>query len=343
MADRPPRPSWATPMRRFTVTIVVLVSAGLALAAASLLVGGASLADERTRAVLIELRANRTACAALAGAALAVAGCLMQGLFRNPLASPSVLGTTAGAALGGQAVLLAHGAVAAALPAWLLPEMALPLGCMLGAGASLALLLAISGRATGPIALLLAGFVLGSLLTSVGACLTALAQDAWELGRAMVRFTLGGVDGKGGRHVLLALPLVCAGAIAAWGWGRPLDLLLAGEDEARALGVDVRATRLWTLVWVAVLVAAATAIGGGVPFVGLVVPHALRPFVGHAHRRLIPAAVLAGAAFLIACDLAARLAPLATGGGELPLGVVTGLVGAPVFLALLVRSRREAW
>ena len=324
--------------------LLVLAAAVVVTAAAGVLAGHGDLGDAAARGIYLELRAVRIVVAGLAGAALAVAGVLMQGLFRNPLASPSVLGTTAGAALGGQLVLMLHGAVAASLPAWVAPEMALPLGCLLGAGASLALLLAVLRRTLaqggdGLVIVLLVGFILASALASVAAFVTWLGQERWELGRAMVAFSLGGVDGKGLRHVGLAMPLVIGGILAAWLWGRSLDLLLAGEEEAAALGVDVRAARRWILAWTAILTGAATAIGGGVAFVGLVVPHLLRPFAGVEHRRLIPAAALGGAAFLIACDALCRLAP----GAELPLGVVTGLIGAPVFVWLLVRAGREGW
>ena len=320
----------------------VILSGALLLAVGlGLGLGHGSLADDASRAVFLELRGLRIACAGLAGAALAIAGVLMQGLFRNPLASPSVLGTTAGAALGGQAVLLGHGALAASLPLWLAPEMVLPLGCLVGAGGALALVLTIarvvvSRGGDQTLAVLLTGFLLSSACASVAALLTWLAQANWEIGRMLVAFTLGGVDGKGLRHVALAAPLVIIGGIAAWAWGRQLDVLLAGDDEAAALGIDVRSAHFWIRAWTAVLTAAATAIGGGVAFVGLIVPHALRPFTGVTHRRLIPAAAVGGAAFVIACDALCRVAP----GGELPLGVVTGLIGAPVFAVLVLRLNR---
>jgi iron complex transport system permease protein len=322
--------------------IALATTALLALAIAlGLVLGHGSLADPAVRGVFLELRALRMVNAGLAGAALAVAGVLMQGLFRNPLASPSVLGTSAGAALGGQLSLLLHGAVAASAPAWLAPEMLLPLGCFAGAALSLMILLLVIGRVLRSggdalVAVLLAGFLLASGFAALGALATWLGQSSWEIGRTLVAFILGGVDGKGPRHIALALPLVAIGIAAAWAWGRHLDALLAGEEEAAALGVDVRDARRWILVWTAVLTAAATAIGGGVAFVGLIVPHALRPFTGVAHRRLIPVAALGGAAFLILCDALCRVAP----GGELPLGVVTGLLGAPLFLALVLRLHR---
>jgi iron complex transport system permease protein len=328
------------PLRLLSLLAVTVVCA----AALGLLAGHGDLGDAAARAVYLELRGVRILVAGLAGAALAVAGVLMQGLFRNPLASPSVLGTTAGAALGGQLVLMLHGAIAASLPAWVAPEMALPVGCLLGAGAALAILLAVIRRTLAQggdtlVIVLLVGFILASALASVAAFVTWLGQERWELGRAMVAFTLGGVDGKGLRHAALAVPLVLGGIVAGWLWGRSLDLLLAGEDEAAALGVDVPAARRWILAWTAILTGAATAIGGGVAFVGLIVPHLLRPFAGVEHRRLIPAAALGGAAFLIACDALCRVTP----GAELPLGVVTGLIGAPVFAWLLIRAGREGW
>lgn len=323
---------------------VVMIVSGLLLFAVTLglVLGHGSLADPALRSAFLELRGLRLGCAGLAGAALAVAGVLMQGLFRNPLASPSVLGTSAGAALGGQIVLIAHASVVGWLPLWLAPEMVLPLGCLVGAGVALLVLLGVvervlRGGGDAMIAVLLTGFLLGSAFASVGALVTWMGQSSWEIGRTLVAFTLGGVDGKGPRHLALAVPLVLTGIAAAWAWGRHLDALLAGEDEAAALGVEVRSARAWILVWTAVLTAAATAIGGGIAFVGLIVPHALRPFTGASHRRLIPAAALGGAAFVIACDALCRVAP----GGELPLGVVTGLIGAPVFIALVLRLHRS--
>jgi len=315
----------------------VLALSAVAALAASMLAGAGDLGDAELRATFLRLRATRTAAAFLAGGALAVGGVLVQGLFRNPLASPSIIGTTAGANLGGMAALMAYnlllgGRSVGGIPA----EMLLPAGCMAGAVGSLAVLLAIVRGRQSIVAVLLTGFILSSMFASLGGLLTSMAQDSWELGRAMVSFTLGGVDGKGSRHVALALPLVIGGTAAAWGWGRHLDLLLSGEEEARSLGLDVSGVRRWAIAWTAALTAAAVAIGGNVAFVGLVVPHALRPFAGVAHRRLVPAALAGGGVFLVACDVAARLAPT---NGAMPLGVVTGLIGAPVFLWMLVRSR----
>jgi iron complex transport system permease protein len=325
------RPVLAT----YAVLVVLCVAAG----AGALLLGQGRLGDPALKATLLELRAVRGLAAFLSGAALAVGGVLAQGLFRNPLASPSVLGTTGGAMLGGNLAVLAFAALPGLRQLPLVgPHMVLPFGCLLGAQLSLLLLLAIVRDRADRVTLLLTGFVLSSLFLALGGFVVSLAQDSWDLARAVVSFTLGGVGGVGWRHILLCAPLVLAGIAAAWGWGRALDVLLSGEDEAAALGVDVGQTRRWVTLWMAVLAGAAVSVGGNVMFVGLIVPHALRRFLGVQHRRLIPAAALGGGAFVLACDIVARMAPTRA---EIPLGVVTGLIGAPVFLVLLARARWE--
>jgi iron complex transport system permease protein len=215
--------------------------------------------------------------------------------------------------------------------------MIMPLGCLVGAEAALIVLLLFVRERSDNLSLLLTGFILSSLFLSLGGFVTSLAQDSWDLARAVVAFTLGGVSGVGWRQLLLAAPLVVIGIAVLWVWGPALDLLLSGEDEAASLGVDVATTRRWLTVWIALLTGAAVSVGGNVVFVGLVVPHVLRRFVGVSHRRLIPAAALAGGVFVLACDIIARLAPTRA---EIPLGVVTGIIGAPLFLVLLARSQR---
>lgn len=300
---------------------------------ASLLVGRGDLGDADLRSTLLELRGARVAAAFLAGASLSVGGALVQGLFRNPLASPSILGTTAGASLGGELALLGaevFGGVAIA------PELLVPFGCLIGAFGSLAILLLLLRRTEDLLVLLLTGFILNSLFLAIGSLLVSIAQERWELGRAVISFALGSLGGVGTPQVLFALPLVAVALVAGWLWGRPLDLMLSGEREAQSLGVEVLVVRWWTVVWTSVLVAAAVSLSGSLAFVGLVVPHAMRPFAGIAHRKLIPAVALCGGAFVVGCDLLARTIPSR---GEIPLGVVTALVGAPIFLWLLVRDR----
>jgi iron complex transport system permease protein len=326
-------------LRRPSLGTVYAALAVLALlvAGASTLVGQGSLGDEALAGTFLRLRAARLSAAFLTGSALSVAGVLVQGLFRNPLASPSIIGTTAGANLGGQgALLLGHWLFGATLSPWLAPDLLLPVGCVLGALASLTLLLAIVRAHDDLVVLLLTGFLLSSLFISLGAFVTSLARERWELSRAMLSFALGDISGTGPRQIAMATPLIVLGVLFAWTWSRPLDLMLSGEEEAKSLGADVPLVRRWVVVWSAVLSAGAVALGGNVGFVGLVVPHALRPFVGTAHQTLLPACALAGGTFVVACDIVCRVMP---GQGEMPLGVVTGLIGAPAFLWLLVRER----
>lgn len=325
------------PAMRPSVVFALLVLWLATGAGVGLVLGHGSL-DTPAAGTLLTLRAWRMIAAALAGAALAVGGVLMQGLFRNPLASPDVLGTTAGATLGGQLALVGHAALLSWCGTTLPAELLLPLGCLAGASGALVALLAVGERAVGLVTLLIVGFLLAAFCGSLSALLSSLARGDWELARALQGFGMGGVDGKGAAHAALAAPLVIIGMVAAWCWSRPLDLLLAGEEEAAALGVDVTVVRRWALVWTAVLSSAAVAVGGGAVFVGLIVPHVLRRLLGAGHRTLVPAAALGGAAFLVWCDALARSLPL---GGEVPLTVVTGLLGAPLFAVLFLRAQRE--
>jgi iron complex transport system permease protein len=320
-------------VRLYPLLLVSLLVAG----ALAVLVGAGDLSDPELRETFLRLRGFRLAAAFLAGAALAVGGVVVQGLFRNPLASPSVLGTTAGASFGGQVALLTYG-LAGTGAGFIVPEMIVPVGCFIGALGALGVLLLFLRITHDLLALLLTGFVLSALFLSLSAFVTSIAQETWELGRAVVSFSLGSVSGTGPRQVAFALPLIATALLACWLWGRSLDLLLSGEEEAQAMGANVGAVRWWSAIWVSVLVAGAVSVGGNVGFVGLVVPHMLRPFTGTKHQRLIPAAALAGGVFLVACDVLARLIPSRS---EMPLGVVTGLIGAPLFLLLLIRLRRE--
>lgn len=312
----------------------------VAVVAGALLLGHGSLRDPTLERTLLELRAVRVGAAFLTGAALAIGGVVAQGVFRNPLVSPDIIGTAAGALLGGKLALIALATLApgAASVAGIGLEMVMPVGCLLGAGLALAVLLAFCRERAGTLTLILTGFILSSMFLGLSSFVTSLAQDSWDLGRAIVAFTLGGVGGVSRAQLLVATPLVVVAAVAVWFWGGTLDVLLSGEEEASTLGVEVGQARRWLIVWVALLTAAAVSIGGNIPFAGLIVPHVLRPWVGVQHRRLIPAAALLGGTFVVACDVLARTVPSRS---ELPLGVVTGLIGAPIFLALLARAHRE--
>lgn len=325
--------------RRLAAVYAALIAALILILIASMLVGAGSLSDLQLRSTLLVLRASRAAAAVSVGAALAVAGVVVQGLFRNPLADVSLIGTSAGAVLGGNVSLLAVQCAflqghARGVP----PDLVLPMGCLAGALVSLGLLFAFVRRSVDVLSLILAGFLFSSLFLSLGSLVTSMAEERWELGRAVVSLTLGGVGAAGPLQLALAAPLVASGILASWFWAKPLDVLLSGDDEAVSLGVDVRQVRRYCILWVSVLTAGAVALGGNVAFVGLLVPHSLRPAVGVRHRRLVPLAAIAGAAFVAACDLLARALPARS---EVPLGVITGLVGAPAFLALLAKTQRE--
>jgi iron complex transport system permease protein len=337
-AERSAGPPARTPLLLVYAGLLVAVGA---IAALSLAVGHGDLSDPELRGVFLRLRAQRLCGAFLAGSALSIAGVLVQGLFRNPLASPSVIGTSAGASLGGRIALLGtQWLLANGIIPWLPPDVLLPVGCIVGALGALGLLFVVAQVKDDLVVLLLTGFLLSALFISLEGFVTSLAQERWELSRAVLSFALGDVSGVGPRQIALALPLVALGGALAWSWSIPLDVMMTGEEEARSLGAEVDVIRRWVVVWIAILTAAAVAIGGNVGFVGLVVPHALRPLVGLTHRRLIPAAALGGGIFVVACDILCRVLP---GRSEVPLGVITGLVGAPLFLWLLLEHRRESY
>ena len=152
-------------------------------------------------------------------------------------------------------------------------------------------------------------------------------------------FSFGSIDAKGMEHLLLSTPLILGGVWSAWRWAPSLDILLSGEEEAASLGLDLKRSRRWLIIWATLPVAGAVAIGGGIAFVGLVVPHLLRGLVGPLHPGLLPCTAVGGAVFVLGCDILTRTLPTQ---GEIPLGVISGLIGAPLFLYLMVRTHREA-
>jgi len=278
------------------------------------------------------LRLPRVIVAAVVGAGLATAGVLMQSLFRNPLAEPSLTGVGPGAVLG---------AVTMFVTGWSSISLAaLPVAAMVLAFASLLLVYGIATRdGVAPVTtLLLAGIAVGAFLTALSSLLLSLNIVTWQVAQDIVFWMMGGLDSRTWAHVWLSGPFVAVGVVSALALSRTLDLLLLGEENAAALGVDVEAAKRIVLATSALLTGASVAAAGLVGFVGLVVPHAVRLLLGPGHRTLVPASAVAGGAFLIACDLVARtVRPPA----EIRLGVVTALCGAPFFLFLLLRQLRE--
>ncbi len=291
---------------------------------------GGSLEPEMARSIVLQLRLPRCLVGLLVGAALAVAGVLLQGLFRNALAAPGVVGTSAGGALG--AVL------ALSFGLGLRSSYLVPLGAIAGAFASLVVVARIArhrGR-TSITDLLLAGVALNAFLSALNSFVIARAWIDHEVARRINFWLMGGIADRDWSHVAIALPGCAAGIALAIAHARDLDLMLQGEDLARSLGVDGERLKNVLLLATALLVGSAVAVSGVVGFVGLVVPHVVRLAIGPSHRALVLLSAVAGAAFVLLSDLIARTA---VSPGELQLGIVTAFVGAPFFVFLLIRER----
>jgi iron complex transport system permease protein len=279
--------------------------------------------------ILFQLRLPRVLLAAVVGVGLAVAGTLFQGLFRNPMADPAVIGVSSGAALGAIIVILAGGAGA--------------LGGLGVAGAAFVGALAVAflvyrlarvGPAVHVVTLLLAGIAVAAVISGVMSLVMSFSGQ--EI-RNIYFWILGGVGDRGWGSLQAVTPLIGAGVVLAGLAAGDLNVMALGEERAAQLGVEVESFKRRTLALGSLLAAAAVSVSGVIGFVGLMTPHLLRLVVGADHRRLLPAVVLAGPTILILADLASRLviAP-----EELPLGAVTAVLGGPFFLFLLRRQRR---
>lgn len=285
--------------------------------------------DPSDVAIVRSIRLPRVLGAALVGAALAAAGALLQGILRNPLADPYVLGTSAGASVGAVIGLVVGGTYGV----YVVPVLAF-------AGALLSVVLvwrlARVGAETPVVTLLLAGVVLSAFAGAI-TTLLLVASDRLQLRlAAVIGWLMGGVSVVSWTQLAVAALLVALGLTGALVVAPRLDALALGDDAATTLGVDVEGTKRIVLATSALLAAAAVSLAGLVAFVGLVAPHLVRVVLGPGHARLVPAAALAGAVFLVGADLLARLA-LAP--AEIPVGVISGLVGGPFFFALLWRQR----
>jgi iron complex transport system permease protein len=285
-------------------------------------------ADPAAVAIVRDLRMPRVLLAFLVGGSLAVTGAALQALVRNPLADPYLLGLSGGAGLG------AVGAIALHLGgAWALPASAF-LGALLAVALVYRLAL-VTGSVLDARVLLLGGVVVGAFAASLMAAIMVVSPAA-ELRNALL-WLLGGFEGSSWQAVSVFGAYAVLPLAAIYLTSRPLDLLTLGEEPAQYLGADVERTKRVVYIASSLLTAAAVAVAGIIGFVGLVVPHAIRLLGGHLHRRLLPAAFLLGGALLVVADALARtvLAPV-----ELPVGVVTALVGVPVFVLLVRRWTR---
>jgi len=319
-----------TPSARVVLGLAfaVVVSALLGL-----WVGRGGALDFSPESLLLRMRAARVVVAFLCGGALSIAGCVVQTIFRNPLASPELLGTSSGAMLGAHvALLISVLTLGGGATAGVLPEMLIPIGAVLGAVLSLGALLTVLSYRRDPLALILTGYALSSLFLGVSSFLSNLTRSSYEVNAAFSVLAQGDISATGPRQVMLMLLMALFGSAPLLLHADTLDVMLTGEQEARTLGLDVSHVRGDLVLWVAVLTAGATAVGGGVGFVGLIVPHALRPWVGQRHRYLLPCAFLAGGGLVVLCDVCCRIIPVPQG---IPLGVLTHLIGAPIFLRML--------
>lgn len=326
-------------MMRPPAALAALAGLAALLFVASLLTGPAALApgpslsalvtgaDPATALVMREIRLPRALLALLIGGGLGLSGAALQGYLRNPLAEPGLVGVSGAAAFG--AVLALYTGLAAAFP------LALPLAGLAGALAATLLVQALAGRGGSTIALILAGVAVSSLAGALTALVLNLSPNPFAASE-IVFWLLGSLADRSMQHVWLAGPFILAGAVLLLRLGPALDALTLGEEAAASLGITLGRTRLVAVVGTALAVGAGVAVAGAIGFIGLVVPHLLRPLVGHMPSRLLPASALGGAALLLAADIAVRLiAP----GRDLKLGVLTALVGAPFFLALVWRHR----
>ncbi|MGY9048331.1 MAG: FecCD family ABC transporter permease [Rhodobacterales bacterium] len=279
--------------------------------------------------ILQEIRLPRALLAAMVGGSLGLSGAAMQGYLRNPLAEPGLIGVSGAAALG--AVIALQTGIAA------LFTLALPLAALLFALVAVGLILLLAGPRGGSMTLILAGIAMSALAGALTSLVLNLSPNPYAASE-IVFWMMGSVADRSMSHVVLALPIMLLGWALLATLGRGLDALTLGEDAAEALGMSMRALRLRLLIGIAAAVGAATAVTGAVGFVGLIVPHLLRRLTGGRPSALLWASFLGGASMVLAADIAVRLILPSR---DLKLGVVMALIGAPLFLHLIYRTRRE--
>ncbi|MGI9120983.1 MAG: FecCD family ABC transporter permease [Acidimicrobiales bacterium] len=294
------------------------------------LVGLRSGLSDQQRAIVWQIRLPRVILGLVVGATLALSGASFQGVFRNPLADPYLLGAAAGAGLG-ITIVIAGTAGGASTP------VSAPIAAFVGALGAVTLtyvLGAAGGGRASTAALILAGVAVASFLTAVQ---TYLLQRHLDTIQQVYSWILGRLSTAGWREVAIILPYFVVTAAVLLAQRRTLDLLAVGDDEATALGLHARRSRLIVVVAASLGTAAAVSVSGLIGFVGIIVPHTLRLLAGTSHRSLLPLSVLFGGAFLVLADLAARTV---SSPAEIPIGVVTAFFGAPFFVLILRTSRR---
>jgi iron complex transport system permease protein len=313
------------------VTLLALVSLGIGpvrlspLTVIDALFGGGS---DVQQIIVREIRLPRTILAIAIGAILGLSGAALQGLLRNPLASPSLFGAPQSAAFGA-VLVIAFGL--ADVRSW-----ALPVAAIIAAFASVFVLLAVAGRNAGLLILILAGLAISSLAGAATALVMNLSSNPFVV-LEIAFWLLGSLEDRSFRHVMLALPFIVAGAIILMSQRNAFRALSLGEETAQSLGVDVGRLRLWVILGTALGVGGAVAVAGTIGFIGLIAPHLMRPLVGHDPARLLVPSALTGAALLLAADIGVRIIPSSS---DIKVGVLTSIIGVPFFLYLIMRERR---
>ncbi len=289
----------------------------------------------RDRVILMDIRLPRLAMGLLIGAALAMSGALMQGLFRNPLADPGIVGVGAGAGLGAVLAIVLGGMLPASIAA-IVGIHLVPVAAFLGGWASTLLLykVATRGGQTSVATMLLAGIALGALAGALTGMLVYMADDR-QL-RDLTFWNMGSLAGASWAKLGASLPLILPVLLLAPLLARGLNALALGEAQAAHLGIHVETVKRLAILGVAAAAGAAVAVAGGIGFIGIVVPHLLRLATGPDHRYLLPNAALLGASLLVGADMVARVI---VSPAELPIGIVTATIGAPVFLWILLKRR----
>ncbi|MEG0381047.1 MAG: iron ABC transporter permease, partial [Kurthia sp.] len=288
--------------------------------------------NESNSNILWTIRLPRVVLAALVGGSLALAGAAFQGLLKNPLADPYTLGISSGASLGAVATIYFG------LSSSILGLFTLPVFGMIGAGLSLVIVLSFAkliDRSMKMETLILTGIIISSFLSSIISLMIALTGD--EI-RQIVTWLMGSVSMRGWPYVKMIWPFMLMGAILVWLNRRELNAMLFGEERARYLGVNVKKSKWMILLGGAMLTGAAVPVSGTIAFVGLVVPHMTRMLFTSDHRHLLPLSILNGATLLVICDLISRTIIAPT---ELPIGVITSFIGAPVFSYIFFKQRRK--
>jgi len=319
--------------------IILLITALLIIAFLSLFLGAADIpardillaltggGDTSTRIIILELRLPRVVLGIMAGASLGLSGAALQGLLRNPLADPGIVGVSATAGLG--AVMAIYFGLSSTFP------LAIQIMSMAGALLATFILSVISRRDSSVLTLILAGIGISSLATAALSLTMNFAPNPMSL-QDMIMWLLGSLENRTRTDILLAGPFIIGGWVIMRGTGQGLDASSLGEDTAQSLGIDLKKLRLKVILGSAISVGAVVSVCGAIGFVGLVVPHIIRRLIGHGPGRLLLPSALMGGILLTIADLITRI-PL--GHGQLRLGVVTAFVGAPLFLAIIYKTR----